>query len=222
MKKTLTTLFVSFLAFSIIYASNKGDEVEEALVDIMADYVKGEYEKALSSAEKYEKSLKETPEAFEVKILKSKLTAFVHAYRNIEKGLKFKRADLLFQGVKDGEFVDREIMRGETPFKRELPKLRGKAHEILAESQIKEGLYKKADKNFSLCLDSDPVNKRCTDWFEQKGEMVKKLYTRAINTKRYNPAKAKALFEDITEIVTWDNEYHKKAKEQLKRMSSGK
>ena len=51
-----------------------------------------------------------------------------------------------------------------------------------------------------------------------RDKLAKSIYDKAMVMKNFNPTKAKELLRSIVRIVTAENEYYKKAEDELKRM----
>jgi len=125
---------------------------------------------------------------------------------------------LILDNLDAAKALDSAIVPGGTEFSKRVDKIEAIGHYAKGRDLEKRDSYDLAKEAYEKCLEIDPDKKECREWMNNRDKLAKSIYDKAMVMKNFNPTKAKELLRSIVRIVTAENEYYKKAEDELKRM----
>ena len=187
--------------------------------EIVLEYcTNGEYNKAIKAIVKISDVKCECEEDAKVLALKTQLLNFNKVREQIIKGVEAKNASLILDNIEAAKALDESIVEGGTEFSRKVDKYAATGWLARGREMEKANKYAEANEAFEKCVEIDPEKTECSDWLNSKDKIVKAVYDKASVMKNFNPTKAKELLRDILKIVTAENEYYKKAEQDLQQL----
>ncbi len=179
----------------------------------------GKYNKAIKAIVKVSKLKCGCEQDARIMALKTQLLNFNKIRNKILQGVKLLDSGLILDNLEAAKALDQQIVDGGTDFSNKLDKIKAIGMYAKGLELEKQDQLVKAKAAFEKCAEIDPDKKECTEWLENTEKIAKKIYSKAMVMKNFNPTKAKKLFKAITKLVNADSPFYKKAEKQLDSMN---
>jgi len=179
----------------------------------------GKYNKAIKAIVKVSKLKCGCEQDAKIMALKTQLLNFNKIRNKILQGVKLLDSSLILDNLEAAKALDQQIVDGGTEFSNKLDKIKAIGMYARGLELEKQDKIVKAKVAFEKCAEIDPDKKECTQWLENTEKIAKKIYSKAMVMKNFNPTKAKKLFKAITKLVNADSPFYKKAEKQLDSMN---
>ncbi len=178
----------------------------------------GRYNKAIEAIVKVSELKCECEEDARVLALKTQLLNFNRIRNRILEGVKLLDHNLILDNLGAAKALDEYIVPGGTEFSRRVDKIEAIGHFARARDLERRDSFDLAKESYEKCLELDPDKKECRDWLNNIDNIVKMVFDKAMVMRSFNPTKSKELLRSILRIVTAENEYYKRAEEELQKM----
>ncbi len=178
----------------------------------------GKYNEAIKAIVKVSDTKCECEEDAKVLALKTQLLNFNKVREQIIRGVEAKNSSLILDNIEAAKALDESIVEGGTEFSQKVDKYAATGWLARGREMEKANKYVEANEAYEKCAEVDPDKAECTDWLNSKDKLVKAVYDKASVMKNFNPTKAKELLRAILKIVTAENEYYKKAEQDLQQL----
>ncbi len=195
--------------------ADKLRRARELVLEMCAD---GRYNKAIEAIVKVSELKCECEEDARVLALKTQLLNFNTIRNRILEGVRLLDHRLILDNLDAAKALDRAIVPGGTEFSRRVDKIEAIGHFARGRDLERRDSYDMAKEAYEKCLELDPDKTECREWLDNRDKLAKTIYDKAMVMVRFNPTKAKELLRAILRIVTAENEYFRKAEDELKRM----
>ncbi len=195
-------------------------KLEKARELVLEMCTEGKYNAAIKAitSEKVSNLRCECEEDAKILALKTQLLNFNRTREQILKGIEVKNSSLILDNIEAAKALDNEIVEGGTEFSQKVDQYAATGWLARGKEMEKANKYVEANEAFEKCVEIDPEKTECSDWLNSKDKIVKAIYDKASVTKNFNPTKAKELLRSILKIVTAENEYYKKAEQDLQQL----